>query len=215
MNTISQCSMCSEHAWKEQTSVCDCTVWCFNQGTCSLQALDFFFFFRKRSTGLGFRPTDSLHLPESCLAESSSLSVMKDKADWSKKKMVLLSPNSTFQRWLVQVGLITIQASSSHVPPKPGLYSHAATHWGISSEACRPSFMPHFDMALELMGAFSLRAFNFLSQSGERSSFSQRCSYTQRRLGDFLMCDIHCVYMCPCIYTCECMTQIAYTSCPS
>lgn len=71
----------------------------------------------------------------------------------------------------MQVGFITIQVSSNHVLSKPGLYSQAATHWGISSEATRrPSFMAHFDTALELMRAFSLRAFNFLSQSTERSS---------------------------------------------
>lgn len=53
---------------------------------------------------------------------------MKDKADWSTNKMVVLRPNSTFQKWLVQVGLITIQASSDHVLPKTGLYPQAATH---------------------------------------------------------------------------------------
>lgn len=176
----------------------------------------FFFVFlpRKISTGLGFRPTDSWHLPYNIRAEPCYLSDMKDKADWSRNKMVLLCPNLTCQRWHVQVGLITIQASSNHVLPKPGLYSQAATHWGISSEACWPSFMAHFDMALELMRAFSLRAFNFLSQSRERSSFSQWCSYTQRWLGDFLMCAEHCVYMCPCLYTCACMTQTVLARCP-
>lgn len=53
-----------------------------------------------------------------------------------------------------QVGLVVIRVSSNHVLPKPGLYSQAATHWGISLEACRPSFMAHFDTALELMRAF-------------------------------------------------------------
>lgn len=41
---------------------------------CSLQA-----FFRERSTGLGFRAADSLHLPQNKMAESCYLRVVKDK----------------------------------------------------------------------------------------------------------------------------------------
>lgn len=92
------------------------------------RALTFIFPPEKRSTGVGLRPTDSLHLTYNKRAESCYSSVMDDKADWSRNKMVLFGPDSTFQRWPMRVSLITIQASSKHVLPKRGFFSQAATH---------------------------------------------------------------------------------------
>lgn len=78
----------------------------------------------------------------------------KGKRENHKVRWSFYIQNQPIKRLLLQVGLIVIRVSSNHVLPKPGLYSQAATHWGISLEACRPSFMAHFDTALELMRAF-------------------------------------------------------------
>lgn len=58
-------------------------------------------------------------------------------------------------------------------------------------------------------------ALSTLCLSPERDPFPLSGTHIHRQLGDFLMCDEHCVYMCPCIYTCEYMTQNADTNCPS
>lgn len=82
------------------------------------------------------------------------LSYKGKKGEPGKVRLSFCIQNQPITRLLLQVGLIVIRVSSNHVLPKPGLYSQAATHWGISLEACRPSFMAHFDTALELMRAF-------------------------------------------------------------
>lgn len=93
MNTLSQCSVCSCKSVYEGTKhlfvIAQYGISIKGHVLCRL----LIFFFQKKI----FRPTDSLRLPHNKRAESCYLSVMKDKADWSRNKMVLLHPSQPFK----------------------------------------------------------------------------------------------------------------------